>query len=376
MTKPNDAVRMLREALKKAWKELDNLDSQNSPWDQYVDLLAICRAALDATANIQDAPAQPADMQGADSREWWIAEMEAMVVTPIGSAITADMKRAANIAIKVANGEIYDDLSGEWQPAPNNPLSHEVKNHCWEAYKKGQISADHTAKQVFEEVLQNLANWLCLQPAQPAQGNKVPIYAPGIRGPLKQVEECMELCEPEDLQEFYKVRDFVNAALHADSLRLQSPVSDAQGIPSELFTIGNLIATQDNRCTDQPMFLVQQKRRVYGFDPEYGENVVWLHADGDYTEADDEEHKKFQADYEENLTEPEGWVRTSYKDEWEFVTACFTEQGCKDHITSNGHNLKEPRIYADGSYRNFEFREIRNWLLSIAAQAAHQEVKS
>lgn len=39
-------------------------------------------------------------------------------------------------------------------------LSQEVKDHCWKSYKLGNISADHTQRQVFEEVLQGLANWV------------------------------------------------------------------------------------------------------------------------------------------------------------------------------------------------------------------------
>lgn len=140
----------------------------------------------------------------------------------------------------------------------------------------------------------------------------------------------------------------------------------AQKVPEELAAIGHLIATQDNRITDQPMFLVQQKRRVYGFDPDYCDNVVWLQSEHDYEEADEQEAERLASEYHETCREPQGWVRTGYKDEWEFVTACFTEQGCKDYIDCNGHNLKEPRIYADGSYRNAEFRTLRNWLMSLA----------
>jgi len=30
-----------------------------------------------------------------------------------------------------------------------------------------------------------------------------------------------------------------------------------------------------------------------------------------------------------------------------------------------GHNLNEPRIYATGSYRNNEFRAVRNFLVEL-----------
>lgn len=39
-------------------------------------------------------------------------------------------------------------------------LTDKVVDHCWKMYQQGQISADHTAKQVFAEVLQSFADWL------------------------------------------------------------------------------------------------------------------------------------------------------------------------------------------------------------------------
>lgn len=35
-----------------------------------------------------------------------------------------------------------------------------VLDHCWKMYQQGQISADHTDKEVFEETLQSFAKWL------------------------------------------------------------------------------------------------------------------------------------------------------------------------------------------------------------------------
>jgi len=143
--------------------------------------------------------------------------------------------------------------------------------------------------------------------------------------------------------------------------------ASGQQVGEELAAIGKLIATQDNRATDQPLFIVQQKRRVYGIDPDYGGEVVWLHCDG--FEADEKEFVQLEAAHDNGDDDPENWTRISFHDYWEFVTACFTEQGCKDYIARDGHNLNEPRIYAAGSYRNSEFRAIRNWLLSLAAGA-------
>lgn len=46
-------------------------------------------------------------------------------------------------------------------------IAQNVLDHCWRMYKVGQISADHTAKQVFDETLQSFADWL--RGSQPAE---------------------------------------------------------------------------------------------------------------------------------------------------------------------------------------------------------------
>jgi hypothetical protein len=119
---------------------------------------------------------------------------------------------------------------------------------------------------------------------------------------------------------------------------------------------------QDNRATAMPIFAVQQRRRILGFDPQWRSDVVWIH-DGE--EVGPEKSKELEQIYQDGGDPPDEYDRTGYLDEWEFVTACFTEQGCKDYIERNGHNLKEPRIYAYGSYRNDEWQAVREHLLRL-----------
>lgn len=136
-----------------------------------------------------------------------------------------------------------------------------------------------------------------------------------------------------------------------------------------LAKIGAAIAAQDNRATDAPIFIVQQKRS-YVTEEGYNESrYEWRETEsGDYSgPADDAELERLEKFFSNEGHEPKGWRRFAVMDVWEFVTACFTEQGCKDFIAINGHNLKEPRIYAQGSYRNEEFRSIRKALIDLAA---------
>ena len=134
---------------------------------------------------------------------------------------------------------------------------------------------------------------------------------------------------------------------------------------SAITEIGRLIREQDNRATDAPIFVVEEKRRQYGLDPSYADDheIVWLDSENDYEEATPEERTWLEKLDDNGEDVPGRWTRTAYKDNWHFVTACFTEQGCKDYITLNGHNHKELRIYAAGSWRNEEWRTVRKFLM-------------
>lgn len=154
----------------------------------------------------------------------------------------------------------------------------------------------------------------------------------------------------------------------ADQMReyARAAIQQAAGaVPEGLMALGKTIATQDNRCTDAPIFIVQQRRMITGLDSAYCENHGWYN--GETFLTDGEEFEALELCYNKDSIEPEEWSRTGYIQIWEFVTACFTEQGCKDFIAINGHNLKEPRIYAEGSFRNEEFRSLRKTLIELAA---------
>ena len=127
--------------------------------------------------------------------------------------------------------------------------------------------------------------------------------------------------------------------------------------------IGKLIREQDNRITDQPMFIVQQKRRICGMADGYADAYAWVHKDEGH-EADEVLSARLTAKARDCRSTGK-WEQIGYQDIWEFVTACFTEKGCDDFIAVNGHNLTEPRIYADGSYRNKEFRAVRGYLMGL-----------
>jgi len=126
------------------------------------------------------------------------------------------------------------------------------------------------------------------------------------------------------------------------------------------------IDTQDNRCTAEPIFLVQEQKRIYGMDPEYsGQDTVWLDCLNDSEELTDAEAQVLEERYLETLEEPENFVRTGYIDQWEYVQPFFTEEAAQNYIDMNKHRHDELRIYVDSAYRNYEWQMIRALLLSM-----------
>lgn len=136
-------------------------------------------------------------------------------------------------------------------------------------------------------------------------------------------------------------------------------------LPAELYTIGELIRTQDNRITDQPMFVVFQKREIIGSDEHSPSRICWV---WDGEEVSEPRAKRLEALYQDGR-DTRGYDRYAMQEVDEFVTACFTEHGCKDYLRQNGHNLRLPYIYACGSFRNNEYQLVRNWLAGIKVEA-------
>ncbi len=135
-------------------------------------------------------------------------------------------------------------------------------------------------------------------------------------------------------------------------------------LPPELYTIGDLIRTQDNRITDQPMFVVFQKREIIGSDEHSPSRICWV---WDGEEVSELRAKRLEALYQDGR-DTRGYDRYAMQEVDEFVTACFTEHGCKDYLRQNGHNLRLPYIYACGSFRNNEYQLVRNWLAGIKVE--------
>ncbi|HFI2812947.1 TPA: ead/Ea22-like family protein [Escherichia coli] len=133
--------------------------------------------------------------------------------------------------------------------------------------------------------------------------------------------------------------------------------------PDSFGIIGENIRTQDNHITSDPMFCVYQKREIV-VDADYDyDRIVWVDEDGN--EANKRQSRRLELLHENFREPPEKWRRVAVKDIDEFVTCCFTEQGCKDYLAANGHNLRLPFVYVKSGFRNAEYIGIRNWLAGI-----------
>ena len=132
---------------------------------------------------------------------------------------------------------------------------------------------------------------------------------------------------------------------------------------SFLQELGEEVILQSDRCTAHPMFVVQERKLDYGYDPDYADDYHWLNAANEYEIADPVLSRHLDNLYQASGNTPRDWQKTYYRERWEFVTACFSEKGCEEFINVDGHNHGELRIYATSAHRNMEFRKLRDFLM-------------
>ena len=155
--------------------------------------------------------------------------------------------------------------------------------------------------------------------------------------------------------------------MHAETIEIDVPDTQAEFIGS----LRQQLLTQDNRWTADPFFVVFSKREIV-VDSEYDhDRIVWWHKE-DHVEACARAARWL--DYREDTYRDTGdWVKLAIKEIDIFETACFTEQGCKDYLAVNGHNLRKPFICAHSLYRNREMLELRKMLMAKPVTEATKE---
>jgi len=135
--------------------------------------------------------------------------------------------------------------------------------------------------------------------------------------------------------------------------------------PDNIKKIIESLRTQDNRSTDQPVFCVQEREFLIT-EQGHHDTIQWFKwSHGECNRVSDRLEKALDKREISSKAIPEGYQKFHLKENWRHVQSFFTEAGAKEFITADGHNHGELRIYAGGSFRNFEFRAIRDFLLGL-----------
>lgn len=142
------------------------------------------------------------------------------------------------------------------------------------------------------------------------------------------------------------------------------------------------LRTQNNRITADPLFIVQQERKVWGMEEGYSDEFEWYHADLAETFLEEDAIEEVRArdsveldDDEEIDLEDHGYRKVFYTKYWDFVTAHFTEKAAQRYLDQNAHNLSNPRVYVTSQYRCDEWNRVRRFLMEGVAHA-RAEVKA
>jgi len=150
----------------------------------------------------------------------------------------------------------------------------------------------------------------------------------------------------------------------------------------DLRALATELQTQDNLATANPLYCVQQKRRICGMDLDYTHGYEWVSeedSDCHYTESEIfdairlevNDIREGEGDAEhlsDSEIDPEdfGYRKVGHLDIWDFVCAHLTMKAAESYIEANAHNLKEPRVYVDSQYRCHEFNAVVGALPAMA----------
>lgn len=111
-----------------------------------------------------------------------------------------------------------------------------------------------------------------------------------------------------------------------------------------------------------PIFIVQKRERIAGFDPQYTGDYVWINRENDHAEADARTTRRLEAlDYSNRDTG--AWEKVYFIDRWDYVCAHFTQEAAEAFIARKKHDYEELRVFVDCQLYCHEFNAIINGLL-------------
>lgn len=148
----------------------------------------------------------------------------------------------------------------------------------------------------------------------------------------------------------------------------------------ELEDLRNELNTQNNLATGNPLFIVEEEKRIYGMDGYLIDDLdyIWVYSnDSEYQFEPEEIFDEIRRDCEnrdeheilnlfDNEIEPEEWgyEQWFYVTEMIFVSAHLTNRAAVRYINGNRHNMRKPRVYVTSQYRCHEWNMVRKHLMA------------
>lgn len=144
-----------------------------------------------------------------------------------------------------------------------------------------------------------------------------------------------------------------------------------------------------DHCTANPIFDVQEKKRIYGIDLDYTDKTCVVDDDGDewetpsafYSDLDNEDQGEVDAKSKAHYAQPfddlddderlevlehtgyDSLRIVGYTDEWQHVNTHLTREGAEAFIKRKQHDHKELRVYVESLYWCAEFKSLIEALL-------------
>ena len=159
--------------------------------------------------------------------------------------------------------------------------------------------------------------------------------------------------------------------------------------------INNLqnILTQNHLMTSDPIYTVYSKQEVcVDGDTDY-DKIIYVKESDDYPELTFSEFEELEERYNEATDyrsisidnngeqiipempkdpcsgedfDPDEWEKRYIKFVDKFEQSFFIRQNAENYLRNNSHNLREAFCYVESAYRNPEWQQIRELLLSLA----------
>lgn len=134
-----------------------------------------------------------------------------------------------------------------------------------------------------------------------------------------------------------------------------------------IHSIGSEMATQDNRATQFPLFVVQVDYRLWVY-PGQDYDEFERKEETDRFELCDECKKLYDAD--EVLPDECDHCEDGAFDHYKLVEqfdlragVFFTSKACNEHIQANAYHYKNPRSFGVGAWRNPEMQAVMKHLI-------------